>query len=79
MLFVLLLVTINLIKSSTMKQFLLPRPRQSVRLNNQANSNSNAFAVNTGLLGDANAFSGSNASNVNFVSQQAQQQNQPTP
>jgi len=38
-------------------------------MNNDAQSNSNSMAVNTGIFGDANALSVSDASNMNLINQ----------
>jgi hypothetical protein len=49
----------------------LKKPLQKVDMNNKATSNSNSLAVNAGVFGDANAFSGSDASNFNMIGQNA--------
>ena len=40
-----------------------------VNLDNYAQSNANSLAINTGIFGDANAISNSDATNVNVVNQ----------
>ena len=40
-----------------------------VNLDNYAQSNANSLAINTGIFGDANAISNSDAKNVNVVNQ----------
>ena len=44
-------------------------PNQLVNMNNRANSNANALAINNSCFGDANAFSQSAATNANCVNQ----------
>ena len=43
--------------------------QQSIFMNNNANANGNAMAINAGFCGDANAFSQANAGNYNMISQ----------
>ena len=40
-----------------------------VNLDNYAQSNANSLAINTGIFGDANAISNSDATNVNVINQ----------
>jgi hypothetical protein len=40
-----------------------------IRLDNIAESNANALAINAGLFGDANAVANSDATNVNVINQ----------
>ena len=47
------------------------KPFQVVDMNNKATSNSNSMAVNAGVFGDANSFSGADASNFNMIGQKA--------
>ena len=42
-----------------------------VRLDNIAESNANALAINAGLFGDANAIACSDATNVNVIDQRS--------
>ena len=42
---------------------------QLVNMNNRANSNANALAINNSCFGNANAYSQSAATNANFVNQ----------
>jgi len=58
----------QLLFAAKLNQF-LKMPTQSIKINNKADSTSNALAVNAGIIGDANAFSMSNAANYNMISQ----------
>ncbi len=42
---------------------------QAVFMNNNANASGTSMAVNAGFLGDANAFTSSNAANYNMINQ----------
>ena len=48
-------------------------PTQIANLNNRANSNGSALAINSAFVGDANACVQSGATNANYVSQNQNQ------
>ncbi len=67
------LVALQVLSAAKLKQNFRfpskPAKTQSIYMNNMADSNSNAVAINAGLFGDANAYSVSNAGNYNMISQ----------
>ena len=59
-------------KINRFEGFKKPAPTvQAVNMNNNVNANSNSFALNAGICGDANAASFSAGTNYNMVGQQA--------
>jgi len=69
MLLIFLLSLPNLKGANLRKFFFQKKPKSGIFLNNISNSNSNSVAVNTGLFGDANAFSSSTSGNNNYIIQ----------
>jgi hypothetical protein len=69
---VLCLATFQVLSAAELKKFIKPKATQSIMMNNKADSTSNALAVNAGIIGDANAFSVSNAGNYNMISQSSE-------
>jgi hypothetical protein len=61
-------IAIQMISAKKTK-WVTKKPVQKIEMNNMASSNSNAMAINAGVIGDANAFSGSDATNFNVISQ----------
>ncbi len=51
------------------KKFINKIPSQKISMDNKAESGSNSMAVKTGLFGNANAMSSSNAANCNVIGQ----------